>query len=131
MQRGIIIENRGSIPRDSKKDTMSRLDIRSRLCWSARLTRSECGTCARNKSSCLASIKKKGDGSKAGLVIKTWDVDDARSVAIVSDLNKAQSARPRSGATGEEIDDAVHEFFVSRGAYPSPLNYRKFPKSLS
>ena len=33
------------------------------------------------------------------------------------------------GTTGEEIDLAVHNYIVSQGAYPSPLNYHKFPKS--
>lgn len=36
----------------------------------------------------------------------------------------------KPGVTGEEVDDALHEFIVSNGAYPSPLNYRQFPKSV-
>jgi methionyl aminopeptidase len=36
----------------------------------------------------------------------------------------------KPGVTGEEIDAAVHDFIVSRGGYPSPLNYYNFPKSL-
>ncbi len=35
----------------------------------------------------------------------------------------------RPGVTGDEIDKAVHEFIVSKTAYPSPLNYFNFPKS--
>jgi len=34
------------------------------------------------------------------------------------------------GTTGEQVDDAVHEFIVANGAYPSPLNYYDFPKSV-
>ena len=34
------------------------------------------------------------------------------------------------GVTGETIDAAVHAFIVESGAYPSPLNYHKFPKSI-
>lgn len=34
------------------------------------------------------------------------------------------------GVTTEEIDDAVHELILAEGAYPSPLNYAGFPKSL-
>ncbi|CAE8604075.1 unnamed protein product, partial [Polarella glacialis] len=34
------------------------------------------------------------------------------------------------GVTTDQIDAAVHEFIVSRGAYPSPLGYMGFPKSL-
>jgi hypothetical protein len=36
----------------------------------------------------------------------------------------------KPGVTTEEIDRAVHDMTVSRGAYPSPLNYGKFPKSV-
>ena len=35
----------------------------------------------------------------------------------------------KAGTTGEAIDSAVHEYIVSKGGYPSPLNYRNFPKS--
>jgi len=34
------------------------------------------------------------------------------------------------GVTTDELDRIGHEACVSRGAYPSPLNYRGFPKSL-
>eukprot|EP00586_Coscinodiscus_wailesii_P020343 CAMPEP_0172501484 /NCGR_PEP_ID=MMETSP1066-20121228/150291_1 /TAXON_ID=671091 /ORGANISM="Coscinodiscus wailesii, Strain CCMP2513" /LENGTH=333 /DNA_ID=CAMNT_0013276285 /DNA_START=62 /DNA_END=1063 /DNA_ORIENTATION=- len=34
------------------------------------------------------------------------------------------------GVTTEEIDDKVHEAILGEGAYPSPLNYSGFPKSL-
>ena len=36
----------------------------------------------------------------------------------------------RPGITTEEIDIAVHEFCIENNAYPSPLNYYHFPKSL-
>jgi len=35
----------------------------------------------------------------------------------------------RPGVRTDEIDHAVHEYIVSKGGYPSPLNYYKFPKS--
>ena len=34
------------------------------------------------------------------------------------------------GVSTEEIDAAVHEMIIGRGAYPSPLNYSGFPKSV-
>jgi len=34
------------------------------------------------------------------------------------------------GVTTDEIDRIVHEAIIERGAYPSPLNYRCFPKSV-
>ena len=36
----------------------------------------------------------------------------------------------RPGMTTEEIDAIVHADTVERGAYPSPLNYKGFPKSV-
>jgi methionyl aminopeptidase len=34
------------------------------------------------------------------------------------------------GVTGDELDAIGHQAAIARGAYPSPLNYRGFPKSL-
>ena len=36
----------------------------------------------------------------------------------------------KPGVTTDAIDQAVHNMIISRGAYPSPLNYGKFPKSV-
>jgi methionine aminopeptidase len=36
----------------------------------------------------------------------------------------------RAGMTTDEINTIVHEFIVAHNAYPSPLNYRGFPKSV-
>lgn len=36
----------------------------------------------------------------------------------------------RPGVRCEEIDTIVHEACMERKCYPSPLNYRKFPKSV-
>ncbi|KAI0256669.1 methionine aminopeptidase [Lactifluus subvellereus] len=36
----------------------------------------------------------------------------------------------RPGVTTDEIDAVVHQACVERNAYPSPLNYRHFPKSV-
>ena len=36
----------------------------------------------------------------------------------------------RPGITTDEIDAVVHELTIERGAYPSPLNYNGFPKSV-
>lgn len=36
----------------------------------------------------------------------------------------------KPGVTTDEIDRAVHQYIVGQGAYPSPLNYHNFPKSL-
>ena len=36
----------------------------------------------------------------------------------------------KPGVTTEEIDRVVHEFIIANDAYPSPLNYYKFPRSI-
>jgi len=42
----------------------------------------------------------------------------------------AVGAQVRPGITTDELDALAHEECISRGGYPSPLNYRGFPKSL-
>lgn len=53
--------------------------------------------------------------------------------------NSAQLARQmldlacslaKPGVTTEEIDIAIHNEIIRRGAYPSPINYRGFPKAI-
>ena len=34
------------------------------------------------------------------------------------------------GKTANEVDAEVHEAIIAAGAYPAPLNYRGFPKSI-
>ncbi|CAI4047865.1 hypothetical protein SUVZ_12G2800 [Saccharomyces uvarum] len=42
----------------------------------------------------------------------------------------AAAAHVRPGITTDELDEIVHNETIKRGAYPSPLNYYNFPKSL-
>jgi methionyl aminopeptidase len=42
---------------------------------------------------------------------------------------KRLADQPKPGITTEELDRAVHDMIVARGAYPSPLGYSSFPKS--
>mmetsp|Transcript_68780 Transcript_68780/g.149696 ORF Transcript_68780/g.149696 Transcript_68780/m.149696 type:complete len:393 (+) Transcript_68780:47-1225(+) len=44
-------------------------------------------------------------------------------------LLAGRAAKP--GATTDDIDAATHDFIISKGAYPSPLGYLDFPKSIS
>jgi len=61
---------------------------------------------------------------------KEWDTfrEAARIARQTLDIAGRLSRIP--GTTGEDVDDACHEFIVKNGAYPSPLNYYNFPKSL-
>ena len=40
------------------------------------------------------------------------------------------AAAIRPGITIDQIDAIVHEETIKRDAYPSPLGYRRFPKSV-
>ena len=45
---------------------------------------------------------------------------------VLIEVGKAVSP----GVTTDELDRIAHEACIARGAYPSPLNYRGFPKSI-
>src|SRR5690348_6406767 len=36
----------------------------------------------------------------------------------------------KAGVKTNELNDLCHEFITAKGAYPSPLNYKGFPKSI-
>ena len=52
----------------------------------------------------------------------------ARLARKVLDLACAWADEP--GITTDEIDERVHLAIIENGAYPSPLNYQQFPKSV-
>ena len=43
---------------------------------------------------------------------------------------RAVGAEVTPGVTTDELDRMAHELTIEAGGYPSPLNYRGFPKSL-
>ena len=65
------------------------------------------------------------------------DVKDAeriermrRSCRLAALVMEKTAAAIRPGITTDELDAICHEETIRAGAYPSPLNYRGFPKSL-
>ena len=50
--------------------------------------------------------------------------------AVAAEILRLAGEMVRPGITTEEIDIAVHEWTIERGAYPSPLNYNGYPKSV-
>ncbi len=56
--------------------------------------------------------------------------DMRRSCQLAADCLTAVGEMIRPGIATDEIDAFVHEYIVSRGATPSPLNYKGFPKSV-
>ncbi|MBN1774482.1 MAG: type I methionyl aminopeptidase [Deltaproteobacteria bacterium] len=53
-----------------------------------------------------------------------------RSCRLAAETLLLAGDRLRVGMTTLEIDELVHGFIVDHGAYPSPLNYHGFPKSV-
>lgn len=81
--------------------------------------------------------------NKTGWAIESWkapwavyDLDSKELKSLrkacrlaARSLNFAESLA-KVGVTTEEIDARVHEFICNQGAYPSPLGYLRFPKSI-
>jgi len=63
--------------------------------------------------------------------VKTPDEIEKMRVAgrIAREVLDTAGRAVRPGITTEQIDCIVHEEALKRGGYPSPLNYRGFPKS--
>ncbi|HEX2038537.1 MAG TPA: type I methionyl aminopeptidase [Acidimicrobiales bacterium] len=53
-----------------------------------------------------------------------------RAGRLAAEVLQQVGAAVRPGVTTDELDRLCHEALVERGAYPSPLNYNGFPKSL-
>ncbi|KAI7857068.1 peptidase M24, structural domain-containing protein [Circinella umbellata] len=59
------------------------------------------------------------------------EIEGMRKVCKVArEVLDIGAAAVRPGITTDEIDRIVHEATIERGAYPSPLNYYNFPKSV-
>ena len=53
-----------------------------------------------------------------------------RSCALAAETLVMVGKNLRAGMTTEDINTLVHDYVTSREAYPSPLNYNGFPKSV-
>ena len=72
--------------------------------------------------------------------VEPWDEPRIKSPDVIDRMRRAGSAAAeilrlageavRPGVTTDEIDAYVHDLYIERGAYPSPLNYHGYPKSL-
>ncbi|WP_208027257.1 type I methionyl aminopeptidase [Rhabdothermincola sediminis] len=69
-----------------------------------------------------------------------WDEPRVKSADVIDRMRRAGRAAAEIlqlageavdvGVTTDELDALVHQACIDRGGYPSPLNYRGFPKSL-
>jgi methionyl aminopeptidase len=53
-----------------------------------------------------------------------------RSCQLAADTLVFIGPHVKAGVTTQEINELVHDYIVSHDAYPSPLNYKGFPKSV-
>ncbi|ORX47219.1 methionine aminopeptidase, merops subfamily M24 [Hesseltinella vesiculosa] len=59
------------------------------------------------------------------------DITKARAAGqLARDILRQAQALCHEGVTTDEIDQVLHEAILANGAYPSPLNYMGFPKSV-
>mgnify|MGYP004474342543 CR=1 FL=1 len=65
------------------------------------------------------------------IINNAHDIECIRAAGVINDgaLDLAGSM-VKAGISTAEIDQAVHDFIVSKGGYPSCLNYEGFPKSV-
>ena len=71
-------------------------------------------------------------GRGSGRTVRTPDkvVRLRRACRAAAEVLRLAGAAVRPGITTDSLDALVHDETVRRGGYPSPLNYRGFPKSL-
>jgi len=64
--------------------------------------------------------------------VKSSDVIERMRVAgrVAAEILRLAGEAVAPGVTTDELDGYVHDITVARGGYPSPLNYRGFPKSV-
>ncbi|KAJ7172508.1 peptidase M24, structural domain-containing protein [Mycena filopes] len=64
-------------------------------------------------------------------ILNAEEIEKMRAVCRMSrEILDLAAAAVRPGITTDEIDEIVHNATIERNAYPSPLNYRNFPKSV-
>ncbi|KAF7294957.1 Methionine aminopeptidase [Mycena indigotica] len=64
-------------------------------------------------------------------ILNAEEIQKMRTVCRMSrEILDIAAAAVRPGITTDEIDEIVHNATIERNAYPSPLNYRNFPKSV-
>jgi methionyl aminopeptidase len=65
-------------------------------------------------------------------MVKTAELIDRMRVAgrVAAEVLEETAAAVKVGLTTDELDAVCHQATLDRGAYPSPLNYHGYPKSL-
>ncbi|KAL1919317.1 uncharacterized protein VTP21DRAFT_2010 [Calcarisporiella thermophila] len=80
------------------------------------------------------ALTKDGSPAEWSLEIPIYGPEEVEGVRQACKLAKkilemgGEMCKP--GITTEQIDNVLHDAIVSHGAYPSPLNYKGFPRSI-
>lgn len=74
------------------------------------------------------------ESRRAGQPIRILNAEEIEKMRTVCRLAREvldiAASHVRPGITTDEIDEIVHNETIKRNAYPSPLNYRGYPKSV-
>ncbi|SJL00363.1 related to methionine aminopeptidase [Armillaria ostoyae] len=64
-------------------------------------------------------------------ILSKEEQDKMRTVCrLAREVLDIAASHAKPGVTTDELDEIVHNACIERNAYPSPLNYRNFPKSV-
>ncbi|KAH8829157.1 peptidase M24, structural domain-containing protein [Flagelloscypha sp. PMI_526] len=76
----------------------------------------------------MAELKAAGHPPK---ILSLENQEKMRKVCkLAREVLDLAASHIRPGITTDEIDEIVHKACIERNSYPSPLNYRNFPKSV-
>jgi len=76
-------------------------------------------------------ISERTSRSAANIVVHTADqiTKIKRACVLGREVLDIAGSHVKAGVTTDELDKIVHQACIDRNSYPSPLNYRNFPKS--
>ncbi|KAH6918612.1 peptidase M24, structural domain-containing protein [Coprinopsis sp. MPI-PUGE-AT-0042] len=71
------------------------------------------------------------DAGQPPRILNAEQIEKMRTVCRLGrEILDLAASHVKPGITTDEIDEIVHNATIERNAYPSPLNYRNFPKSV-
>ena len=90
-----------------------------------------CGSGKKYKK-CHLKQNQQGPSNRSGILIKTPEQIEGirQSSQLTCHILDLLTEKIQAGMTTNDINEFVHERTIAHGAYPAPLNYRGFPKSV-
>ncbi|KAF9069666.1 peptidase M24, structural domain-containing protein [Rhodocollybia butyracea] len=76
-------------------------------------------------------LSESKEGGAPPRILNAKEIEKMRTACRLSrEVLDIAAAYVRPGISTDELDEVVHNATIERNAYPSPLNYRGFPKSV-